>query len=99
MMFLIVQGGESARLSGTPPVLALFTCQGLPDRDPDEPVTFWKVVTRALQVTFGFHAVTDDARAGGTGVAKSKLTIPRKRITVRNKAPCFTLRAFKPGGS
>ncbi len=56
-MLVIVHGGDSARLLGTPPVVELV-CHGV-EMAPDEPVTFWKVVTNALQETFGFQAETD----------------------------------------
>jgi hypothetical protein len=54
---VIVQGGDNARLLGTPPVEELV-CHGV-EMAPEAPVTFWKVVTNALQVTFGFQAETD----------------------------------------
>jgi len=56
-VLVIVHGGDSARLLGTPPVVELV-CHGV-EIAPDEPVTFWKVVTNALQETFGFQAETD----------------------------------------
>ncbi len=56
-MLTIVHGGDSARLLGTPPAVELV-CHGV-EIAPDEPVTFRKVVTNALQEMFGFQAETD----------------------------------------
>ena len=56
-MLVTVHGGDRARLFGTPPVVELV-CHGVPIA-PEGPVTFWNVVTNALQETFGFQAETD----------------------------------------
>ncbi len=65
-MLLIVHGGDRARLFGTPPVVE-STCHGLPESDPDEPVTFWNVVNVGAQETLGFQEVEVVARATSGG--------------------------------
>jgi len=60
-MLVIVQGGDRARLLGTPPAVELV-CQGV-EIAPEGPVTFRNVVTVAPQETLGFQDATDCAWA------------------------------------